>query len=258
VTYVASASDPDDAVSSQACLPTSGTTFPLGTTTVNCTATDMHGNTGTAHFDVTVVDTTPPALTLPAKLTVTTSNTSGAVVNYAASANDLVDGPVAVTCSPASGSIFPVGTTTVNCSAIDSSGNSTSGNFTITVQYTTGVKCGGIADHQILPPINPNGSSVFKRGSVIPVRFHTCGVNGKGVAPSNVVNSFRLIQIISKGTVLNVDQPVLSATSDSVFRFVNQQWIFNISTKNLTAGNTYVYLITLNDGSTIQFQFRLR
>ncbi len=31
-----------------------------------------------------------------------------------------------------------------------------------------------------------------------------------------------------------------------------------INTKNLGAGKTYVYLITLDDGSTIQFQFGLK
>ena len=40
VTYSFSATDPDDAVLSQSCSPSSGSTFGLGTTTVNCTATD--------------------------------------------------------------------------------------------------------------------------------------------------------------------------------------------------------------------------
>jgi hypothetical protein len=48
--------------------------------------------------------------------------------------------------------------------------------------------------------------------------------------------------------------------ADTAFRWdaANQQWIFNISTKSLAAGNTYVYTITLNDGSSIIFQFGLR
>jgi hypothetical protein len=47
---------------------------------------------------------------------------------------------------------------------------------------------------------------------------------------------------------------------DTAFRFdpSAQQWIFNISTKNLTAGSTYVFTITLNDGTTIVFQFGLK
>ena len=37
-----------------ACIPASGSTFPVGTTTVNCTATDTAGNTATCSFTVTV------------------------------------------------------------------------------------------------------------------------------------------------------------------------------------------------------------
>jgi hypothetical protein len=42
------------------CDPPSGSTFPIGNTEVECTATDAAGNTATASFTVTVQDTTPP------------------------------------------------------------------------------------------------------------------------------------------------------------------------------------------------------
>ncbi|MBV8518046.1 MAG: HYR domain-containing protein [Acidobacteria bacterium] len=45
-----------------ACTPPSGSTFALGTTTVNCTATNSAGSTS-GSFTVTVVDTTPPVVT---------------------------------------------------------------------------------------------------------------------------------------------------------------------------------------------------
>ncbi|WP_371321789.1 HYR domain-containing protein, partial [Vibrio parahaemolyticus] len=41
-------------VTSITSVPASGSTFPLGTTTVNCSATDNHGNTSTCSFTVTV------------------------------------------------------------------------------------------------------------------------------------------------------------------------------------------------------------
>jgi len=259
VSFSASATDLVDGSVIPICLPASGAVFPLGTTTVNCTAADSRGNTSSGSFKVNVVDNTPPALTLPANMTVTALNASGATVKFAASANDAIDGPVAVTCSPASGSLFPLGQTTVNCSTADSRGNIASGSFTVTVQYATaGNKCKGIPGHQILQPINTDGSSVFKAGSNVPARFRICGADGKPIGTAGVVTNFRLIKIISKGVTSNVDQTVLSTTSDNVFRSGFQQWIFNISTKNLSTGNTYVYLVTLNDGSTIQFQFRLK
>jgi hypothetical protein len=44
-------------------VPPSGATFPLGTTTVQCTATDTLNQTTTGSFSVTVADRTPPTIT---------------------------------------------------------------------------------------------------------------------------------------------------------------------------------------------------
>jgi len=82
-------------------------------------------------------DTTPPVLSLPANITVNATDASGAVVTYTASATDAVEGSVPVTCIPPSSSTFPIGTTTVNCSASDSQGNTANGSFTVTVKGST-------------------------------------------------------------------------------------------------------------------------
>ncbi len=55
------------------------------------------------------------------------------MVTYTSTATDLVDGPLTPTCTPPSGSLFPVGTTTVTCTATDSEGNPATGSFTVTV-----------------------------------------------------------------------------------------------------------------------------
>jgi len=132
VSYAATASDLVDGSITPICTPSSGSTFPLASTKVTCTATDKAGNTGSASFKVTVVDTTPPKLTIPSDMTVQASS-SGAVVTFSASASDLVDGSIPITCTPASGSTFPLGTTTVTCSATDKTGNRASGSFKVTV-----------------------------------------------------------------------------------------------------------------------------
>jgi hypothetical protein len=62
---------------------------------------------------------------------------TGVAVAFTASAIDAVDGDVPVACSPASGSVFPIGTTTVNCSATDAAGNSASASFVVHVKGAT-------------------------------------------------------------------------------------------------------------------------
>ena len=138
VTFSQSASDLVDGSVVVTCSPASGSTFALGDTTVHCSATDNAGNTTNGSFTITVVDTTPPTLTLPADIGgVEATGPGGAVVNFRATATDLVDGPVTVSCSPASGSTFAVGTTPGDCSAADAHGNSASGTFDVTVVDTT-------------------------------------------------------------------------------------------------------------------------
>ena len=118
--------------------PASGSPLGFGPTTINCNASDTHGNTSSASFTVTVVDTTDPALSpMPGPFTAEATSTSGATVTYTEpTASDAVSGSVDVNCSPASGP-FPITTTTVTCTATDSHSNTATGSFTVKVQDTT-------------------------------------------------------------------------------------------------------------------------
>ena len=138
VTYSATATDAVDGSLSVTCSPTSGITFPLGTTTVTCSATDTHSNTASGSFTVTVGDTTPPVIAPHVNIIDKTDNASGMNVAYTPpSTFDLADGGGVATCTPASGSEFPIGTTTVTCTAQDSHGNiATPVTFLVTVKYT--------------------------------------------------------------------------------------------------------------------------
>src|SRR5205085_3257033 len=82
-----------------------------------------------------VADTTPPVLIGgAADRTVEPTGSAGAVVKYDVPlGDDAVSGSVPVVCSPASGSTFPVGTTTVSCRASDSRGNVATESFHVTV-----------------------------------------------------------------------------------------------------------------------------
>jgi hypothetical protein len=136
VSFTATAMDTVDGAVTPSCTPTSGNTFAIGETAVTCTATDAHGNTGSASFTVTVADHTAPAVSMPSAMTVEATGPEGARVDYAASANDTVDGPVAPTCTPAPGGTFPLGPTTVTCTATDAHGNAGTATFTVTVRDT--------------------------------------------------------------------------------------------------------------------------
>jgi len=135
--YDASAFDAGDNASVPVnCSPPSGSQFTLGVTTVQCSATDSSGNMATGTFTVTVLqpDTTPPVLygipTSPVILE--PDSTTGANYYYYVSASDNWDGWDPVTCTPPPG-FFPIGTTTVQCSATDSWGNTATGSFSVTV-----------------------------------------------------------------------------------------------------------------------------
>jgi hypothetical protein len=85
-------------------------------------------------FTVTVNDTQPPVITCSCNLTAVTPTPGDpcVVVNFTTTATDNCPG-VTVVCNPPSGSCFPVGVTTVTCTATDASGNTATCTFTITV-----------------------------------------------------------------------------------------------------------------------------
>lgn len=171
-------SDAVDGAGSATCLPASGSTFALGTTTVTCNAHDAAGNASTATtFSITVVDTTAPSIAPHADVTATATGNSSAVVAYTLPlATDLVDGNVAVTCLPASGTSFNVGTTTVNCSSTDHAGNHSASSFNVIVSYGFN---GFYRPVDNLPTVN-----VVKAGSAIPVKFSLGGDQGLNIFAS--------------------------------------------------------------------------
>ncbi len=134
VTYNVASDDPGAEI---ACDPASSSVFPLGSTTVGCTATVAStGESSSASF--IVVDTTPPAFSkVPSPITSKVNGVKTAVVSYPKpAARDAVDGVVAVTCSPSSKSAFDLGRTQVNCTAADTRGNQGSVSFFVRVLDT--------------------------------------------------------------------------------------------------------------------------
>jgi hypothetical protein len=119
------------------CVPVSGSLFPLGNTGVTCTASDAAGNSAQASFTVTVEDTTAPVITAPEGISEEATSPTGRVVTYNAWASDAVSGSLVPSCSPVGGSLFPLGSTAVTCSASDAAGNPAQVVFLVTVADTT-------------------------------------------------------------------------------------------------------------------------
>lgn len=242
VSYTATASDLVDGSVTPVCDTASGSVFPLGTTTVSCTATDTRGNSSSGTLDVTVVDTTAPALSLPAAAVVAATGPAGAPYTYTATATDLVDGAVLVTCTPVSGSPFPLGVTTpVNCTATDAAGNTASGGFTVSVQYGR--------DGGILQPINPDNTSLFSRGRVVPVKFQLKNDQPTGFATTAWTLKRVTVGCISGEGIFSEDVP--SATPNASFRYdaAADQYIYNADFKDKAAGTCWKIEVNFNDGS---------
>jgi hypothetical protein len=182
------------------CNPASGSTFYIGQTWVSCTAKDASNNITSTSFLVDVQDTVAPQFTsTPSDITV--SNDAGqcsAVVSYADPTATDNCGGVSVSCTPASGSAFSLGTTTVNCTATDAQSNTASTSFLVTVQDTEapGINCpsdqtfpaggtsGGIVNYTGATPAD----NCFRRNSsvhsgsrfIFPARQHGCKLHGNG------------------------------------------------------------------------------
>ena len=260
VTYGVSASDVVDGLITPDCDATSGTTFPLGLTTVTCSAIDAHGNTGSGSFDVTVQDTTPPTLTLPADIQLLATSSAGASVTYAASASDLVDGDVPISCTPTSGSPFPVGTSTVGCSAMDGHGNQATGNFKVRVLYDF--------NGFFQPVDNPAGASVVwnkaKAGSAIPVKFSLGGDRGMNIlaggallasmlgAPPVGPSSSPWVEKVTCGSATTedtIESTVTANASGLIYDQGAKQYQYVWKTSTSWANSCRMLHVTLRDGT---------
>ena len=129
---IRSASAQQAASCSAICSPPSGSTFPKGETTVTCTASDSFGNTSEpCSFTVTVNDTVPPMITCPTITSVTPAPGGSSIVTFTQpAASDNCPG-VTASCDPPSGSTFPSGCSTVTCTAMDTSGNTSNCTFEV-------------------------------------------------------------------------------------------------------------------------------
>jgi hypothetical protein len=132
------------------------------------------------------------------------------------------------------------------------------GTLTVRPATVTPGLCLGAPDRQVLSPVNPDGSSIVKRGSTLPVKFRACDTQGQSIATPGLVQSFQLIQVLTADPG-GVNESVPSTTPDTSFRWsaADQLWIFNLK-MDQPARQKYRYRITLADQTVITFEVSVK
>jgi hypothetical protein len=191
-------------------------------------------------------DTTPPVVTITSPVDGATYM-QGQVVTPAWTATDPDDATLTTT-APATVDTSTVGTHTYTVTAVDAAGNSGTASVTYTVPF---------ASAGIMQPVNPNGSSIFKAGSTIPLKFtltDAAGLPATGLTPTLFFTK------ISNG-VLGTEMEAIStsqASTGNTFRETSPGvYMFNLSTKTMASG-TYQVRIDLGNGASMTGRFSLK
>ena len=214
----------------------SGSTFPVGTTVVEYTATDAAGNTATCSFNVTVNDTEDPVISCPADVVVNVpfGSSSGVATFADATATDNCPGvSVEQTDGLSSGSSFPVGESTVEFTATDAAGNTAVCTLTVTVQVGADSEapviscpadivvsndpgvCGAVVSFADATATDNSGSATVSQtgglssGSTFPVGTTVVEYTATDAAGNTATCSFNV-------TVNDTEAPLISCPSDIV------------------------------------------
>lgn len=231
VDFVVTAADDTDPNPQIDCIPPSGSEFPLGVNTVSCSATDESGNMGIGSFNITVADTTPPSITVPANITVeaTAFDTPASDVPLAtATATDLVGVASISNDAPAT---FPLGDTYVMWTATDLHGNVASGIQIVTLQDTTPPSI-------VAPPdVSVEATAVLTPASDVPLGMATA-TDAVGVASvgNDAPASYPVGQTVVTWTATD-----LHGNNSSVMQVV-------------TITDTTAPVINVADGTTFDFE----
>lgn len=241
--------DCSDGLSGIASCPASVTVSSEGgNQSVTGAATDKAGNTATATVSGINIDKTPPDIQVPdLPVLVTASRSTGATATFSTGATDGLSGVDSQSCEPASGSWFQLGRTTVVAQAADTAGNSRSSAFTVWVTYLWS---------GVLQPVNADGSSVFRQGRVVPVKFSLAGASA-GIIDAAAHLSY--VRIGDPDGIVNEADTPGQGDRGNQFRYDPEtgQYVFNLSTAAMMPGR-YRLIIELHDEVTRSVEVTLR
>jgi uncharacterized repeat protein (TIGR01451 family) len=216
------------------------------------TATDGANLTASATQTITVIDTTPPVITCPANQEFYLPlNTTGISMNV-----DYTDATAADNCStalvvstPAPNSVFGVGTTTVNSTATDAAGNSSSCSFTVTVRYNF---TGFFSPVNNLPVMN-----VVNAGKGIPVKFSLSGNKGLSIFETGYPAS-GVIACNTTDPAVDLDATVTAGSSSLSYDAASDQYSYVWKTESSWAGSCRQLVIKLKDGKMYRANFKFK
>ena len=227
--------------------------LPTGTHTITLTVTDTGGGSDADDVAVTVQDTLAPNISCPSDVVVNlpmNSTATSMVVNYPnVTAVDDCSSSVTVNSTPASGSVFPVGTTTVHATADDGAGHTSECSFTVTVQYSFAGFFPPVAN---LPALN-----LVQAGRAIPVKFSLSGDKGLGIfGPGSPSSGPIACNSGDPATVL--EETVTAGGSSLSYNPVADQYIYVWKTEAAWAGTCRQLVVQLNDGSIHRANFKFK
>ena len=214
--------------------------LPLGDTLVTFTATDASGNQATGQATITVVDTTPPLVTLPESITVEAEGSGGvdkrnaaieAFLN-AAEATDAVDPNLTIVIDAPD--LLPLGDTAVTFTVTDANGNQATGQATITVVDT-------------IPPRVTVPESITVEGEI------SGGVSKGNAAIRAFLNAVEATDIGDPNLMITNDAPDVLALGDTVVTFTATDASGNESKgqATITVVDTELPLISVPVGITV-------
>jgi hypothetical protein len=216
------------------------------------TATDAAGNTANDAQTITVSDTTAPVISCPANIVVylplNSTDTSMAVSYPAVTATDNCS-TATIGSTPASGSVFPVGTTTVNATATDVAGNQSTCSFTVTVLYNFTGFFSPVGNLPVLNAVNA--------GKAIPVKFNLSGNKGLNIFLANNPYTTSL-NCGTNDPGVDVVETVNAGGSSLSYDAGSDNYIYVWKTESSWAGTCRQLVVTLNDGSVHVANFKFR
>ncbi len=270
VTFTAPTATDNCLVSSVVCTPSSGSVFMAGNTTVNCVATDSHGNTASSSFMVTINDTEAPTINgnnatansnddAAGNCTFVSSSVGANVGSYTISGdncstsftvqenfffNGNSDGTATWTLG--AGTWYPVhtyqvGVTTVNVTVTDAAGNASTSSYTQTV-----------VDNE-LPTITAPADVTLCNGASITLGTPTTGDNcGVATVINNAPGSYPLGTTVVTWTVTDIHGNVATATQNVIVNALPSATISASNGLALTCTNPSTVLSVPTPGGTSQ------